>query len=201
MAGRAALGGTGSPVKPPERQAREFVANATYRLLIIISNISQRCLRPWLERDLICAGAALSASRQSRRFVPLRGKGASLRFLRHVHAGGRARAFAIALCLIVDAENGRLRAGAWLMPPGEGQIIASTAFSGSARAFDANGRLIPVPSYDKFELGAYLEYGLTDWLTVIAAPAYDSIKQPAPAASYDGPGDQRTEYCLGDSFP
>ena len=70
----------------------------------------------------------------------------------------------------------------------EGQIIAGAAFSGSNRAFDAQGRIIPVPSYDKFELGAYIEYGVTDWLTLIASPAYDRIRQPEPGASYDGLG-------------
>lgn len=98
-----------------------------------------------------------------------------------------ARAFAVWLLLIVAARNAD--AGAWLMPPGEGQIIAGTAFSGSSRAFDAHGNLIPVPSYDKFELGAYIEYGLTDWLTLVAAPAYDVIRQPTPAPSYTGPGE------------
>lgn len=52
--------------------------------------------------------------------------------------------------------------GAWLMPPGDDQVIADTFFSDSTRAFDAQGRLIPVPSYQKFELGTYIEYGLTN---------------------------------------
>ena len=98
-----------------------------------------------------------------------------------------ARAFAVWVLLVVAA--GSARAGAWLMPPGEGQIIAGTAFSGSSRAFDAHGKLIPVPSYEKFELGSYIEYGLTDWLTLVGAPAYDIIRQPAPALSYTGPGE------------
>jgi protein XagA len=98
----------------------------------------------------------------------------------------RAHAFVVWLLLILAA--GDARAGAWLMPPGQGQVIAGTAFSGSNRAFDAHGNLIPVPSYKKFELGAYIEYGLTDWLTLVAAPAYDVIRQPSPAPSYTGPG-------------
>lgn len=98
----------------------------------------------------------------------------------------RARAAASALPILIA---GQAYAGAWLMPPGQGQIIARTAFSGSTRAFDAHGNLIPVPSYQKFELGAYIEYGLTDWLTLVAAPAYDVIRQPQPAPSYTGPGE------------
>jgi hypothetical protein len=98
------------------------------------------------------------------------------------------------LCGVAFAANllafaGCALAGAWLEPTGSGQIIAGAAFSGSCRAFNANGRLIPVPSYDKFELGAYVEYGLTDWMTLIATPAYDRIRQPAPAQSYSGAGE------------
>ncbi|VTZ27955.1 conserved exported hypothetical protein [Methylocella tundrae] len=98
-----------------------------------------------------------------------------------------ARALAVWLLVILAA--GGASAGAWLMPPGEGQIIAGAAFSGSSRAFDSHGHLIPVPSYDKFELGAYIEYGLVDWLTLVASPAYDRIRQPAPALSYNGAGE------------
>ncbi len=98
-----------------------------------------------------------------------------------------ARAFTL-WAFSTFAASGAL-AGAWLMPPGAGQIIAGAAFSGSSRAFDAQGRLIPVPYYRKFELGAYIEYGVTDWLTLVAAPAYDRIRQPPPASSYNGPGE------------
>jgi hypothetical protein len=62
--------------------------------------------------------------------------------------------------------------GAWLMPPGDGQAIVYSAFSDSTRAFDSQGRLIPVPQYKKFELGTYIEYGLTNWLTLVVSPAY-----------------------------
>lgn len=102
-----------------------------------------------------------------------------------------------AVGLAIDARLGVVSAGAWLMPPGSGQIIASAAFSGSTRAFDAQGRLIPVPSYEKFELGGYLEYGVADWLTVLAAPAYDKIRQPPPAQSYDGLGESAIGAKIG----
>jgi hypothetical protein len=73
--------------------------------------------------------------------------------------------------------------GAWLLPPGDGQVIADTFFSDSTRAFDANGHLIPVPSYRKFDLGTYSEYGLTNWLTLVASPSYDRIHNPPPDQS------------------
>jgi len=79
-------------------------------------------------------------------------------------------------------------AGAWLMPEGEGQAICYSEFSDSCRAFDARGRLVPVRDYRKFELGAYVEYGLADWLTVVLSPAYDRIHSPLPRQSYSGIG-------------
>ena len=59
-------------------------------------------------------------------------------------------------------------------------------FSDSTHAFDAQGHLIPVPSYRKFELGTYIEYGLTNWLTLVASPSYDRIENPPPGRSYNG---------------
>ncbi len=79
--------------------------------------------------------------------------------------------------------------GAWLLAPGDGQAIVYSEFSDSALAFDAQGHLIPVRQYRKFELGTYIEYGLTDWLTLVVAPAYDRIRNPPPGQSYNGLGE------------
>lgn len=79
--------------------------------------------------------------------------------------------------------------GAWLMPPGSGQIIAYTAYSDSALAFNAQGQLVTVPPYRKFEVGTYFEYGLTDAVTIVAAPAYDHVSTPTPGQSSDGLGE------------
>ena len=90
-----------------------------------------------------------------------------------------------------------IEAGAWLLPPGDGQVIADTFFSDSTHAFDAQGRLIPVPSYRKFELGTYIEYGLTNWLTLVASPSYDRIQNPPPGQSYSGPGESEIAARVG----
>lgn len=84
------------------------------------------------------------------------------------------------------------------MPPGEGQAITYSAFSSSTQYFDDHGHLEPLSDYKKFELGTYIEYGLTDALTLVAAPGYDVIRQPAacsangdfiPGQSYTGPAE------------
>lgn len=75
------------------------------------------------------------------------------------------------------------KAGAFLAPPGDGDIITATSFSDTTRAFDNNGRLMPVAAYRKFALGTYVEYGLTDAITLVAQPSADLVHQalaPAP---------------------
>jgi hypothetical protein len=78
------------------------------------------------------------------------------------------------------------RASAFLEPPGEGDIITATEFSDSTRAFDQNGKLIPIPAYRKFELATYIEYGLFDRLTLIAQPFYETARQDSTAVSVPG---------------
>jgi hypothetical protein len=98
---------------------------------------------------------------------------------------------------LIGAGTKAARGGAWLMPPGDGQVIADTFFSDSTLAFNAQGHLIPVPSYQKFELGTYIEYGLTNWLTLVASPSYDRIQNPPPGQSYNGLGESEIAARVG----
>jgi len=80
-------------------------------------------------------------------------------------------------------------AAAFLEPAGQGQIIVTTSFSDSADAFDASGKLVPIASYRKFELTAWTDYGVTDWLTLIVAPSADDIvNADHPTSTYRGLG-------------
>jgi hypothetical protein len=81
------------------------------------------------------------------------------------------------------APAGPAVASAFLMPAGSGEVLTTALFSGTTRAFDAHGHLVPVPSYDKFELSSYIDYGLTDWLTVIAQPSLDYAHAGGPEPS------------------
>ena len=74
-------------------------------------------------------------------------------------------------------------AGAWLQPQGEGLAITTTDFSNSTRYFDSHGKLIPIPDYQKFSLGTYIEYGLTDEFTLVAQPFFDSDKQATSSST------------------
>ncbi|MGA3302678.1 MAG: hypothetical protein ABSC72_05240 [Methylovirgula sp.] len=68
-------------------------------------------------------------------------------------------------------------AGAFLEPPGQGEIITAASFSDSTRFFDSNGKLIPIPAYQKFDLGSYIEYGLSDRVTLVVQPFADVAHQ------------------------
>jgi len=84
-------------------------------------------------------------------------------------------AFAIAIM------SGQALAGAWTEDAGHGQIIATGSFSNGDRLFDAQGKLIPVADYRKFDVPVLIEYGVTDWLTLIAAPSLLATSVGAPA--------------------
>lgn len=61
--------------------------------------------------------------------------------------------------------------------------IAAVGFSDTTRYFDANGKLVPIPAYQKFELGSYVEYGASDRVTVILQPSADIVHQSGQPAS------------------
>jgi hypothetical protein len=71
-------------------------------------------------------------------------------------------------------------AGAWLMPEGGGQIVVTGAGSSATRVFDSAGHLQSTPRYNKTELQALMEYGVTDWLTAIAIPSLQHVDIGAP---------------------
>jgi hypothetical protein len=100
-------------------------------------------------------------------------------------ASSRLLAAAIAL----TALQGPARAGAWLQARGHGLLILTSTMLSSGRAFDAGGNPVDIPRYNKFTLGAWLEYGLTDRFTLVLRPQLRSVSIAAPIdASHTGAG-------------
>jgi len=62
------------------------------------------------------------------------------------------------------------KAGAWTLPEEDGQAIVTLAYSFANDAFDQDGDTIAIEPFTKFELRGYVEYGLTDWATLIVQP-------------------------------
>jgi hypothetical protein len=84
-----------------------------------------------------------------------------------------------AATLVLGAGN-FVYAGALLEPPGDGQVITTATFSSTRRAF---GKLVPIPTYEKFELASYIEYGLTDRLALIARPSFSAFPAGSSGSS------------------
>ena len=93
--------------------------------------------------------------------------------------------FALAFCLTAHPA----RAGAFVQPEGMLLAVHEARFSGSLRAFDNKGRLMPVSSYQAFTLDTALEYGALDWLTLLGRmEAVSDFDQGPPGFRYRGPG-------------
>lgn len=74
-------------------------------------------------------------------------------------------------------------AGAWTLPEGTGQWLAGALASTSTTVFDGNWAPGSTPRYNKVELQALVEYGLTDRLTAIFDPGLQHIDIAAPTSA------------------
>ena len=81
--------------------------------------------------------------------------------------------------LLVIATPAVAFAGAWTLPQGTGQWLASLTAATSTNYFDNSG-LASTPRYDKIEAQLLIEYGLTDRLTAIVDPGLQHIDIAAP---------------------
>ena len=74
-------------------------------------------------------------------------------------------------------------AGAWTQPKGDGLAIVTLAYSFAGDAFDEGGQAIAIEPFEKFELRGFVEYGLTDWATLVVQPEL----------RFKGQGDEESE--------
>ena len=91
----------------------------------------------------------------------------------------RAAFWAVAVSL---GAQGAALAGAWPLGEREALAIAGASFADSTAAFDASGKLIPVSAYRKFDLSLYVEYGVSDAVTLVARPSFADITTAGPPA-------------------
>ena len=95
-------------------------------------------------------------------------------------------------CVIVFFQISAATSGAFNQPRGEGLLIAGGSAMQGDFTFGANGKLAKTPPYRKGEFSLYLEYGVTDWLTVLARPAAETVSVGAPTrANISGLGDSQ----------
>jgi len=75
-------------------------------------------------------------------------------------------------------------AGAWTQQQGHGLVIISVDHSRASLGFDDDGQSEPIEGFQKTELRAYLEYGLTNRVTLVAQPEWRQKEIG------EGPGDK-----------
>ncbi len=97
------------------------------------------------------------------------------------------RALALGLLALLPAAPQAL-AAAWTQAEGSGIFIGTAAFTAGSQYLRA-GNPTSQPEYRKLETTFYLEYGVTDWLTAIAAPSLRWTRSAgAGADSFSGLG-------------
>lgn len=82
--------------------------------------------------------------------------------------------------LVLAAGVSSAFAGAWTLPEGKGQVIVSGLYAEAAEAFGEKGSREAIPVFRKADLSAYVEYGLTDWLTAIGQAEAQSFAANRP---------------------
>jgi protein XagA len=70
--------------------------------------------------------------------------------------------------------------GAWTLQGGTGQVVVTGTASQATEAFDGGGRLQGTARYSKVEVQTLLEYGISDWLTLMLAPGLQAVDVGAP---------------------
>ena len=84
-------------------------------------------------------------------------------------------------------------AAAWTLPDGTGQWLTTLTLASSTSYLEGSGGLSGTPRYDKDELSALVEYGVTDRLTAIFDPGLQHIGIAAPTDA-DRTGLDYTEF-------
>lgn len=63
-------------------------------------------------------------------------------------------------------------------------VTVTATPSTASESYDGNRNLQSTPRYNKFELQALIEYGLTDWVTAIVSPGLQHIDIASPVSAH-----------------
>jgi hypothetical protein len=77
-------------------------------------------------------------------------------------------------------------AAAWTQEAGHGQVITTAMLSRADQAFDGSRSLSSTSRYQKLDIQALMEYGVTDRLTLILAPGFQHIQIGTSASARTG---------------
>ncbi|MDE3059527.1 MAG: hypothetical protein KGJ06_00765 [Pseudomonadota bacterium] len=103
------------------------------------------------------------------------------------------RLYPLVFCTVALAA-GQAHAGAWTEPKGQGEAIVTGSYYQTSTYYDNEGHKQSEPSYRKYDVNPYVEYGLTDDLTLGANLYLDDAHQDAAPGGRD-----HSNVNLGDS--
>jgi hypothetical protein len=101
-----------------------------------------------------------------------------------VKTSGMGRQFGCILGVLLAAVPGEALAGAWTLDAGTWQVMSIGQYSSGGRIFDADRNVQSAPRYSKFELTTTIEYGATNWLTMILVPQLQRIDVGSPVDAH-----------------
>lgn len=67
-------------------------------------------------------------------------------------------------------------AGPWTMADGKGRVIVTAIYSHAPKIYGPDGNPAPAPDYDQYQIFFQGEYGITDRLTLLAAPSLRRVE-------------------------
>lgn len=85
-----------------------------------------------------------------------------------------------AVLLLASAGGQAANAGGWPQKRGEGQVIITLIDATADTRFDADGDTISAAPFEKTELSALFEHGLTERLTFVAKPVFRTSQSGDP---------------------
>ena len=85
-------------------------------------------------------------------------------------------AFVYAACLAVSGTlQEEASAASWTLERGSAQVITTFTYDIATAAFGNDGGLVPVPKFEKMNVGIHAEYGVLDNLTLRLLPSYEFV--------------------------
>ena len=107
----------------------------------------------------------------------------------------RVSSFVLGCALLWALAGAPARAAAWTQGDGQGEMIVTSLFDQANTSFNQAGRFTPTAQYRSLQAYAYVEYGVSDWLTALVKPSLQSSSLGAPLDQhFTGLGDSELGF-------
>lgn len=104
--------------------------------------------------------------------------------------------FIVAIAILVGLQSTPAVGAAWTRGQGDVLFLIPTDYFVATEQFDSDGDRVDRPRFQQIEISPYLEYGITDYLTVGVQPKYRIIELDVPGGEADNSGLAETDVFL-----